>query len=108
VTRYIRDNLASELSLTSAAEAAMLSPTYLANLLKRETGQTFTALVTARRMARAKELLLTTTLPIGDVATRCGYEDEAYFSRRFRQSAGCTARAFRANGRGRLHTLQGC
>ena len=106
VTRYIRDNLASELSLTDAAEAASLSPTYLANLLKRETGQTFTALVTARRMARAKELLLTTTLPIGDVATRCGYEDEAYFSRRFRQSAGCTARAFRENGRARLHTLQ--
>jgi len=102
VLRYVRDNLAGELSLTDAAQAAILSPTYLANLLKRETGQTFTELVTARRMARAKELLLTTALPIGDVATRCGYEDEAYFSRRFRHSEGCTARAFRAARQARL------
>jgi len=102
VLRYVRDNLADELSLTDAAEAAILSPTYLANLLKRETGQTFTELVTARRMARAKELLLTTALPVGDVASQCGYEDEAYFSRRFKQSEGFTARAFRAAAKARL------
>lgn len=102
VLRHVRDHLASALSLTAAAEAAFLSPTYLANLLKRETGQTFTELVTARRMARARELLLTTSLPVGEVATQCGYEDEAYFSRRFKQSEGCTARAFRAARRARL------
>ena len=102
VLRYVRDNLANELSLTDAAQAAILSPTYLANLLKRETGQTFVELVTARRMARAKELLLTTTLPVGDVAAQCGYEDEAYFSRRFKQHEGCTARAFRAGAKARL------
>lgn len=102
VLRHVREHLGSELSLTAAAEAAFLSPTYLANLLKRETGQTFTELVTARRMARARELLLTTSMPIGDVATQCGYEDEAYFSRRFKQSEGCTARVFRKARQARL------
>ena len=96
VMRYVRDHLAGEMSLTDAAHAAILSPPYLANLLKRETGLTFTELVTARRMDKAKALLVSTRLPVGEVASQCGYPDEAYFSRKFRQREGCTARAFRA------------
>jgi len=95
VMRYVRDNLARELSLTEAAAAAFLSPNYLANLLKRETGQTFTDVVTDKRMAKAKDLLTSSTLLVREIAAQCGYEDEAYFNRRFRQRVGCTPRSFR-------------
>jgi len=102
VLRYVRDKLASPLSLTDAAAAACLSPNYLANLLKRETGQTFTDLVTERRMARAKELLASTGLQVREVAAQCGYADEAYFNRRFRQCVGATPRRFRSEHLARL------
>ncbi|WPB54919.1 AraC family transcriptional regulator [Xylophilus sp. GOD-11R] len=95
VVRYVRDNLEREMSLTDAAAAAFLSPNYLANLLKKETGQTFTELVTERRLDRAKELLTGSSMQVREVARRCGYGDEAYFNRRFRQVVGCTPRAFR-------------
>jgi AraC-like DNA-binding protein len=95
VVRYVRDNLAQPISLADAASAAFLSPNYLANLLKKETGQTLLELVAERRIARAKELLVGSSAQIREIARQCGYTDEAYFTRRFRQLAGCTPRAFR-------------
>jgi len=85
VTRYIRENLARRITLSNAAAAANLSPNYLTNLLKNETGRTFTSLVTSRRMEKARELLAYTTLRVSEIAEAVGFEDEAYFTRRFKQ-----------------------
>jgi AraC-like DNA-binding protein len=95
VMRYVREHLGEEMSLNEAAAAAMLSPNYLAHLLKKQTDRTFTELVTERRLERAKELLLTSSVRIGDVALQCGFSDADYFSRRFRQQVGVTPRQFR-------------
>jgi AraC-like DNA-binding protein len=99
VTRYIREHLAEELSLADAAEAAFLSPNYLSHLIRKETGKTFTDLVTERRMERAQELLATTALPVTAVAHAAGFADVAYFTRRFRQWNGQSPSAYR-NGAG--------
>ena len=96
VVRHVRANLARRLSLAGAAAAADLSPNYLAHLIKKETGRTFTDLVTERRMEKAQELLAHTTLRVAEVAEAVGFEDEAYFSRRFRQCFDGTPREFRA------------
>ena len=96
VVRHIRANLARRLSLTAAAAAADLSPNYLAHLIKKETGRTFTDLVTERRMEKARELLAHTSLRIGEVAGAVGFEDEAYFARRFRQCFHIAPRDYRA------------
>jgi AraC-like DNA-binding protein len=83
------------MSLADAAAAADLSPNYLAHLIKKETGRTFTDLVTERRMERAQELLAHTSLRIGEVAAAAGFEDEAYFARRFRQCFRLAPRDYR-------------
>jgi len=98
VMAYVREHLHEEMSLNEAAGAAMLSPNYLAHLLKKQTGRTFTELVTARRLERAKELLLTSSARIADIAEQCGFGDAVYFSRRFRLQVGSTPRQFRAEG----------
>lgn len=85
VMRYVRENLSGHIDLNGAARAAALSPNYLTNLLKQETGKTFTSLVTTRRMERARELLTYTTLRVSEIAGATGFEDEAYFTRRFKQ-----------------------
>jgi AraC-like DNA-binding protein len=81
--------------MTDASAAAFLSPNYLANLLRKETDRTFTDLVTERRIERAKELLSSTSLLVREIAHQCGFTDEAYFNRRFRQWVGSTPRNFR-------------
>jgi AraC-like DNA-binding protein len=95
VVRYVRDNLAQRLSLPDAAAAADLSPNYLAHLLKKETGKTFTDIVTDRRMEKAQELLTHTSLRIAEIAGAVGFEDEAYFARRFRQCCQVAPRDYR-------------
>jgi AraC-like DNA-binding protein len=95
VIRHVRENLARRVTLADAARAADLSPNYLAHLLKKETGRTFTDLVTERRMEKAQELLAHTTLRISEVAEAVGFEDEAYFARRFRQCFNVAPRDYR-------------
>lgn len=95
VMRHVREHLGERLQLADAASAADLSPNYLAHLIKKETGKTFVDLVTERRMEKACELLTHTTLRIGEVARAVGFEDEAYFARRFRQRYAAAPRQFR-------------
>lgn len=106
VLRYLRDELAAEPTLADAAEAACLSPNYLAHLIKKETGKTFTDLLTERRLALAQELLLATGERIGEIARRCGFADEAYFARRFRQWHGLSPRAWREERLRELNAVQ--
>ena len=101
VIRHVRANLARRLSLAGAAAAADLSPNYLAHLIKKETGRTFTDLVTERRMEKAQELLAHTTLRVGEIAEAVGFDDEAYFSRRFRQCFRIAPRDYRARAAAR-------
>lgn len=104
VIRYVRENLHRDIALSDAAAAAFLSPNYLAHLLKKETGKTFTDLVTQRRFERARELLATTDQRIGEIAHLTGFRDEAYFSRRFRQWFHQSPRDFRDGLRRRTVT----
>ena len=96
VVRYVRDNLTRRMSLPDAAAAADLSPTYLAHLIKKETGRTFTDLVTERRMEKAQELLAHTGMRIAEVAEAVGFDDEAYFARRFKQCFDVAPRDYRS------------
>ncbi|WP_030347792.1 helix-turn-helix domain-containing protein [Streptomyces sp. NRRL S-1022] len=48
------------------------------------------------RLARAKDLLAATTLPVAAVARRVGYDDPAYFSRLFTRRVGLAPVRFRA------------
>jgi len=100
--RYIRDNLAGEITLADAAAAAFLSPNYLAHLLKKEIGKTFTDLVTERRLEFAQEQLAHSSQLIASVAHASGFTDEAYFARRFRQRFGMTPKAYRDSVRAKI------
>lgn len=51
--------------------------------------------VSERRLAHAQHLLVTTDLPVGQVATRVGYASETAFSRAFAQQFGVPPSATR-------------
>lgn len=99
LTQFLRANFDKQISLTAAAAAVNLSPTYLAHVIKKETGKTFLELLTERRLERAKELIVHTSLPIARVAEMAGFGDLAYFARRFRQRTGISPSRFRARQR---------
>ncbi|MGV8864937.1 MAG: AraC family transcriptional regulator [Pseudomonas sp.] len=101
VSTYIREHIADpDLTLKDAAAAAFLSPNYLTHLLRKETGNTFSELVLERRMRLARTHLINGTKPVSHIAQMCGFADEAYFSRRFRQANGMPPGQFRKQHRG--------
>jgi AraC-like DNA-binding protein len=51
------------------------------------------------RLREARRLLVETSLPIGEIALHCGFEDPLYFSRKFRKEAGLSARTYRETHR---------
>lgn len=88
VLKFIDEQLQRDISLNEVAEAAFLSPNYLSQLLKKQTGMAFVEWLTVRRMERAQHLLSHTSDRIFEVANAVGFTDEAYFTRRFRQRFG--------------------
>jgi len=95
VLMFIDEHLSRDIGLNDVAEAAFLSPSYLSQLLKKQTGQAFVQWLTARRMERARELLVHSGERISSVAHLVGFPDEAYFTRRFRQRFGTSPSAYR-------------
>jgi len=94
--KYVRQQIANpDLNLTDAASAAFLSANYLSHLLRKNIGKTFSELVLDQRMELARTRLLNSSESIGNIARDCGYLDEAYFSRRFRQAHGMPPGQFR-------------
>lgn len=93
--QHMRSHLSQAVTVVEAAQAAGLSRHHLAHQLRAQTGRSFTQWLTVLRLEMAQGLLRNTALPIRDIARRCGFDDEAYFSRRFRQATGMAPRAWR-------------
>ncbi len=102
-----RDRLAVEpLLLTEVASEACLSPFHFHRQFVRAFGQTPHAFATARRLERAKLLLLTSDLTVSEVCASVGYESLGSFSARFAREFGRSPTGFREGSR-RLWRLGG-
>ncbi len=84
VLESVDQMLAEDLSLHSLAERLYVNPSYLSRLFKKETGDSFSSYVLARRMERAKEMLLSDA-KVYDAAHATGYRDLSYFAKVFRK-----------------------
>jgi AraC family transcriptional regulator len=51
--------------------------------------------VLARRLSRARELLRSTSLPLGEIALACGFASASHFTNRFKQVLGGTPGEYR-------------
>lgn len=83
------------LTIDMLARQVYLSPTYLANLFKKETGCTIGQYLLDLRMQRAKELLGDRMLRLYQVSQRVGYADANYFAKTFRRVVGMTPKEYR-------------
>jgi len=88
VQEHIDGHLSEDLSISSLAAIAYLSPTQFKKLFKEQTGLTVSHYITQLRMEKAQALLIHTDYPIQIVAESVGYTDHSAFSRRFTQYFG--------------------
>ena len=86
---FIREAMDSgKVDFEDIASRMCISRTHLNRKVKSITGSTTSDLVLSYRIAKAKELLLSTDLPIWEVAEQCGISDPAYFSTLFKKAVG--------------------
>ena len=83
------------LSLVSLSSALGVSPNHLSACIKKYAGETFINILIRKRMDKARELLLTTPMKIQEIAQRCGYSDQHYFSYCFKKYSGTPPHALR-------------
>lgn len=95
-SEYIHAHFSEGLTTHQIAEAALCSPSHLTRLFKMIYAQTPMAYVWAYRVRRGIELLQYTELAIGDIAHRCGFQNQHHFARRVRAATGNTPSEIRA------------
>lgn len=96
---FIAEHVEQPLTLEQLAENVSLSPFYFARLFKKETGFSPHEYIVRARVDKAKYLLKSTSLPLKEIACRCGFGNECSFSTSFKKLSGCTPRAYRRQGR---------
>lgn len=77
-----------------------LSPRYLSDLLKQETGKTGIELIHLYLISEAKNLLVGTSYSVSEIAYKLGFENPPYFSRLFKKETGMSPSEFKTYGIG--------
>jgi len=95
VTDYIREHLSSGLSLNEMAQEAGLGWTLFIQRFKASFGRTPHQYAIEARVRRARELLTAGGMSMAEIATACGFADQAHFSTRFKTATGMTPLAYR-------------
>ncbi len=95
VRELMRARLHERLDLDDLAAAARLSKFHLVRLYRRQVGSTPMADLRQLRLDAARELLLTSELPLRVIATRTGFADESHCSRLLKRQFGMGARELR-------------
>ena len=90
--KYINENYASDITPGDCAASIHLSYSYFAKLFRAVMGKTFKEYLTGVRLAKAHNILISTALPITDVAALCGYCNLSYFISEYKKVYGKTPR----------------
>ena len=94
---FLQQNYSRPIGVEDAAAAVGVSRSTLYRAFQTEFHRSPSAYLTGYRIQRACQLLESSALPVGAVATSVGYEDHLYFSRAFRRELGCTPTEYRRN-----------
>ncbi len=73
-----------------------LTPAYFCRLFRKALGRGYNRYLTELRLRRTQNLLQQTDLSVGEIASRCGFSRQSYFTRRFRELTGQSPSEFRS------------
>jgi AraC-like DNA-binding protein len=92
---FILSHLGDPLTLGQVAKVAGFAPRYFSRLFADAEGMRFRRYVRKNRLARAKQLLLSTTLSVDRIANQCGFGARVHFHRAFKAAFRVTPTEYR-------------
>lgn len=88
IINFIEAHFSEDLSLARIARCVAYAPSYISRVYHQVTGENISDCVKRTRIEFAKRQLLTTELPIQDIAIKAGFDSPQYFATVFRSYTG--------------------
>ncbi|MFC3804324.1 helix-turn-helix domain-containing protein [Cohnella sp. GCM10012308] len=92
---FIDTHYADDIGLRELSKRASVSPAHFSRVFKQMTGMNVTGFIAAKRIVKAKEMLLATDRGVAQIAAECGFESLPHFHRLFKRIVGVTPAAYR-------------
>jgi transcriptional regulator GlxA family with amidase domain len=94
-TQYLRQHSSKRLAMATVCRTLAISERTLTRRFKQSLGMTPLTYLQSQRIARARQLLESSTLPLERIVEQCGYEDVSSFRKLFARQVGMTPRDYR-------------
>lgn len=86
--KFIENNFNLDIKLSDIAARVYMHPNYFLNLFKKYFGVSPTQYLTDTRIDNAKYLMLNTYDSVSEIASKCGFGSQTYFSFVFKKQTG--------------------
>ena len=96
--RFIWENYTRKISLQEIADASGLSAPYFSTIFKEEMGENLSNYLNRMRVEKAAAMLVTTDVSISGIASACGFVDQSWFSKTFKNTTGLSPGKYREQG----------
>ena len=94
-TRYLSQHASKRLAIAGVCRSLAVSERTLARRFKATLGMSPLSYLQSQRIARARQLLESSRLPLEQIVEQCGYEDVSSFRKLFARQVGMTPREYR-------------
>lgn len=95
VRQYLDEHYTEKFSLDELSKHFFISKYHLSREFKNHFGITPNLYVISKRITMVKKLLRFSTLPLEEIALKCGFYDTSYMNKQFKKSEGINASDFR-------------
>lgn len=95
VLRYMENHYMEPIQMSELAKLAKMEKNRFSAAFRKQFGVAPKEYLTNTRIARAKELLLSTGWTVKEIAMQCGFRDDLFFYRIFRRHAGMSPMQYR-------------
>lgn len=95
IINYIDENYQEDLTIEQLSEVFHLSEGHLSKLFKENLGMTIKAYISQTRAKEVRNALLTSDLPLIDIAIMCGFPNVKSMNKVFKDLYHCTPKQFR-------------
>ena len=93
--RFIWENYTRKVSLKEIADVSGLSAPYFSTIFKDEMRENLSDYLNRLRVEKAATMLLETDLLVSEISASCGFEDQSWFSKIFKNHTGISPCKYR-------------
>lgn len=95
VMQYIEENVHNRIKVSEIAKVVFLSPEYLSVKFHRAVGETIPSYINRVKIEKAKELLVQSDMPIGEISEYLAFSSQSYFQNIFKKYCAVTPKEYR-------------